>query len=173
MMKVKTEKTFLLTDFSGAISEPRWHAINDEVMGGESQGGPKVDAGQLLFTGVTSLENNGGFSSIRTDDCDYDLSEYSKLLLRVKGDGRIYQVRLYTDASYGQSRIAYAATFPTVAGEWAEPEINFHELKPTFRGRDLAGPAFNASKVEQLGFLIADKQAGPFRLAVDWVRSST
>ncbi len=42
--------------------------VNDGVMGGLSKGDPAVSKQQkLVFKGGISLENNGGFSSIRTN----------------------------------------------------------------------------------------------------------
>jgi monofunctional biosynthetic peptidoglycan transglycosylase len=42
---------------------------------------------------------------------------------------------------------------------------------PTFRGRELHDvPPIEAGAIRQLGFLIADKQGGPFRLEVDWIK---
>lgn len=63
-----------LIHFDDSAGEPRWVAVNDGVMGGRSTGGPEVAAGQLRFTGVLSLENNGGFSSVRTVGRDFDFT---------------------------------------------------------------------------------------------------
>jgi len=165
------DETRTLMDFSGAASEPRWQAINDGVMGGESEGGPTISEGILDFRGSISLANNGGFSSIRARGKPYDLSEAANLLLRVNGDGRTYQIRLYTNARHRDSRIAYAAAFPTTAGQWTEVRIPFSELEPTFRGQTLQAPPFDAGRIEEIGFLIADKQQGPFHLSVDWIKA--
>ena len=55
-----------LFDFSGSAAEPGWTAVNDGVMGGVSRGGAKLIDGSLHFRGILSLDNNGGFSSIRS-----------------------------------------------------------------------------------------------------------
>lgn len=170
-MKVKTEKTFLLTDFSGATPKPGWHAINDGVMGGESCGGPTVQDNQLVFAGQISLENNGGFSSVKSRGHKFDLSNYQTLRLRVKGDGRRYQLRLYTGACYGDSPIAYSAEFATQAGEWTEPCVPISQLNPRCRGRELAGPPLDAEHIEAIGLLLADKRSGAFELRVEWIRA--
>jgi NADH dehydrogenase [ubiquinone] 1 alpha subcomplex assembly factor 1 len=45
-------------------------------------------------------------------------------------------------------------------------------LVPTFRGRVLSGePPLDPAKVTSVGFLIADKQDGPFRLEVAWIKT--
>lgn len=160
-----------LMDLNDPGSTPTWHAINDGVMGGESRGGPQVVDGRLLFAGHISLANNGGFASIRAREQHHDLSAADSVLLRVKGDGRSYQFRLYTGAHYQGSRIAYATTFATLADTWLDLRLHFSQLQPTVRGRRLSGPAFDASDVVEMGFLLADKHEGAFQLCIDWIRA--
>ena len=76
----------VLFDFAedGAGSEVTWRAVNDGVMGGLSEGDLELRDGVLNFSGVLSLENNGGFSSLRTVDGRFDLSAYDGVVLRVK-----------------------------------------------------------------------------------------
>ncbi|MEC8861134.1 MAG: CIA30 family protein [Pseudomonadota bacterium] len=163
----QTPDTVLL-DFSNSVPQTNWRAIDDEVMGGRSNSAPDIANGCLHFSGVLSLENNGGFASIRAHH-QQDLSKLHGVMLCACGDGRRYQFRLYTDASYQGSRIAYSFGFDTVEGQWLEIPIPFSGLKPVFRGRNLPGPVFDAAKVEQIGFLLADKQVGSFHLAVAWI----
>ncbi|MEX0738955.1 MAG: CIA30 family protein [Pseudohongiella sp.] len=160
-----------LMDFSDPACAAKWHAINDGVMGGQSRGGPHVIDGQLHFTGCISLANNGGFASIRARQQHHDLSSADSVLLRVKGDGRSYQFRLYTSAHVGSSRIAYATTFKSIDNAWLELRLGFSQLKPTIRGRTLSGPAFNPAGVEEIGFLLADKSEGDFHLCIDWIKT--
>ena len=66
-----------------------WQTVLDGVMGGVSTG--RIAAGEggtLRFTGELSLENNGGFSQIRTAVAEGTFEGASGLVLRVKGDGR-------------------------------------------------------------------------------------
>src|SRR6476646_2092127 len=56
-----------LFDFTGADAVKDWQTINDGVMGGVSEGKFKItDKKALEFFGTLSLENNGGFASVRT-----------------------------------------------------------------------------------------------------------
>lgn len=159
-----------LMTFSGSADEPSWTAVNDGVMGGLSQGGPKIAEGQLFFSGTLSLANNGGFSSVRTTGRGYDLSGATAMILRVKGDGRTYQLRLATNARIRFSAVSYSADFPTAAGQWTEVRIPFDRLVPTFRGERLSGPPLDLAKVREIGLLIGDKREGAFALVVDWIK---
>jgi len=157
-----------LMDFSES-DQIRWYAVNDSVMGGLSQGAPQRLDGQLRFSGVLSLANNGGFSSVRTDNQSFDLSDIEALRLRVKGDGRSYQLRLATDARFRGSPVSYGASFSTEADHWIEVRIPLESLKPSYRGYQLDGPTLNPSRVREIGLLIGDKREGPFTLLVDWI----
>lgn len=157
-----------LMDFKTKTEAPEWFSVNDGVMGGLSKGMADIKHGSLHFRGDLSLENNGGFSSIRTAG-DYDFSGKKTMVMRVKGDGRTYQLRLATDARYRGSAVSYGAEFETKKGRWIEVKIPFESLSPSWRGNKLDGPAFDASEVEEIGILIGDKKPGRFTLELDWI----
>jgi monofunctional biosynthetic peptidoglycan transglycosylase len=158
-----------LIQFDGSATEPRWVAVNDGVMGGRSQGGPAMVDGHLQFRGDLSLANNGGFSSTRTVGQTFDFSGASTAVLRVRGDGRPYQLRLATDARFRGITVSYGGEFATVAGKWIEVRVPLASLEPTAHGMQLRGPPFDPARVREIGLLIADGREGPFALDVDWI----
>ena len=164
-------KAVTLFDFSGATNEPGWTAVNDGVMGGVSRGGAKLVDGSLHFRGILSLENNGGFSSIRSGGTTRDLSAAQAIVLRVKGDGRTYRLQLATNALFRRSRISYQAEFPTRIGSWVEVRVPLTALIPQFRGQTLAGPPLDRTRIEEIGVSLADGNPGAFSLEVDWIRA--
>ena len=106
----------LLTDFTSGSADLGWYVLNDNVMGGRSEGTFKEEEGTLIFTGDTN-PRGGGFSSIRTQTIELDLSGQSGIRLRVKGDGRRYTWRLTTDARWRGRQVAYWADFETRKGD--------------------------------------------------------
>lgn len=167
-----TPATFVtLFDFSGSAAEPGWTAVNDGVMGGVSRGGAKLVDGSLHFRGILSLDNNGGFSSIRSGGPSRDLSAAQVIVLRVKGDGRRYRLQLATDAQYRRSRISYQAEFPTQVGAWLEVRVPLATLVPMFRGQTLSGPKLDCSRIEEVGVSLADGNPGAFALEIDWIKA--
>ena len=158
-----------IISFDDSPNQPRWIAVNDGVMGGRSLGGPAVADGVLQFRGELSLANNGGFSSIRTVGQGFDLSGARAVVLRVRGDGRPYQLRLATDARFRGAAVSYGGEFATKAGQWIEVRVPLDALVPTVRGYRLDGPPFDPARVREIGLLIADKREGPFALDVDWI----
>jgi monofunctional biosynthetic peptidoglycan transglycosylase len=148
-----------------------WNTIDDTVMGGVSRSRMSMTPDATgVFSGELSLENGGGFTSVRTFVSDVDLSGYSGLEIRVKGDGRIYQLRLRTNREF--DGVAYRARFATEDGTWTTVRIPFNTFEPTFRGRKVTGaPPLDASLIRQLGLLLSDAQEGDFRLELEWVRA--
>ena len=158
-----------LVDFSADNENARWRIINDGVMGGLSQSSfILTSTDTAVFSGKLSLENNGGFASVRRLPHRYGLTAYSGVALRIKGDGRTYQLRLRTNDNF--DGIAYRAEFKTTPGEWITVKIPFKSFIPTFRGRRVANaPELQQENITQIGFLIADKQVKPFRLEIDGI----
>ena len=156
----------VLFDFTDG--EPAWYTVNDDVMGGISQSVVNVDneSGRLYFSGNVSLENNGGFASLRSQWSSYDLSLYDGLLLRVRGDGNLYRLRIRTETT--GSEIAYTGLFATEAETWQEIYLPFSEMVPLYRGFivDRAGP-IDPSSIRSFGLMVTDKQEGDFSLEVD------
>lgn len=161
----------LLFQFSGSDGDGAWGAVNDDVMGGVSRGGARIIDGVLHFRGILSLENNGGFSSVRSSGPTRDLSGATAIVLRVRGDGRTYRLQLATNASFRGARISYQAPFATRRGEWTEVVVLLDSLEPRFRGQKLRGPALDRSRIEEFGLSLSDGNPGSFALEVDWIRS--
>ena len=170
-LKTPPPPAVILFDFSATAAEPAWIAVNDGVMGGVSRGGARLSDGRLLFKGVLSLENNGGFSSIRSGGPTRDLSAAKVIVLRVKGDGRTYRLQLATNAEFRRSRISYQAVFPTKAGAWTEVAVPLASLIPQFRGQKLSGPPLDRTRIEEIGLSLSDGNPGPFALEIDWIRA--
>ncbi len=158
--------------FEDQPDAPKWTVVNDGVMGGLSKGSLEMADGKLFFSGTLSLENNGGFSLVETSGSRWDLSDATGLRIRVKGDGRTYQLRLGTDALTRGDRIAYSADFDTQAGEWVERVIPFNSLRATHHGESIEAPPVNTANIEQIGILIGDKRPGPFQIQVDWIAAA-
>lgn len=156
--------------FDFAAGEPGWYTVDDNVMGGNSQSDVQVGAesGLLTFAGKVSLENNGGFASTRSQEASYNLGMFDGIVLRVRGDGKAYRFRVYTEAT-GRD-VAYTAIFETEADSWIEVYIPFSDMVPLYRGFvvNRAGP-LNSAQISSFGLMIAEKQQGEFRLEVDWI----
>jgi monofunctional biosynthetic peptidoglycan transglycosylase len=145
------------------MSAEPWRAINDGVMGGVSAGRMLATEHGLRFEGELSLDNNGGFASVRRL-VGQDLAGMRGVRIEVRGDGRSYQARFRQDGRF--DGVAWRAAFETT-GWWQTVELDFGAFEPVFRGRRVpqAGPLV-AADIRQFGFMLADGKAGPFRLDI-------
>ncbi|MEL7447923.1 MAG: CIA30 family protein [Pseudomonadota bacterium] len=158
-----------ITDFTDG-TDLQWYVLNDNVMGGRSDGDFAVQPNRLTFFGRTNT-NGGGFSSIRTGPLSLDLSEYTGLRLRVMGDGRRYTWRLATDARWRGRQVSFWAEFDTQEGAWTTVELPFESFEAKFRGYQLEGPPPDPARIAGMGLMIYDKQDGPFEMRVESVEA--
>lgn len=152
--------------FDSAASVTDWYAIDDAVMGGVSRSRLRHDAaGHAVFEGVLSLDNRGGFASVRSRPRDLGAAGAVAYLLEARGDGRRYKLNLRTDDAF--DGMNYQAEFEPPAGAWASVRLPLDAFAPTFRGRHVPGaPPLDPARLRQVGLLIADRQAGSFSLDV-------
>ena len=160
-----------LFDFTAADAAQGWRAVNDGVMGGVSTGTVHITKEHALrFAGTLSLENNGGFASIWSAGRARDLRDFDGLHVRVRGDGRRYWSTMRTDFPIAAG--SYRREFGTTPETWIEVFLPFAEYGASSYGQPVAGaPVMNRSHVAALGFLLADKKAGPFMLDVAWIKA--
>ena len=153
-----------LYDFNKESNLTPWQVVDDIVMGGESIGSLKLnDDGNAVFKGTISLENYGGFSSIRYSFDAMKIADYSKFIIYLKGDGKRYQFRAKENERDYYSHIYYFET----NNDWQRIEIPFNEMYATFRGRKLDMDNFSGKQLEQIGFLIGNKKTENFQLEID------
>lgn len=159
-----------IASFEDAKSLDSWISVNDGVMGGISEGGFKLsDKASLVFSGKLSLENNGGFASIRMKPTKLDLGDTKGIAIEARGDGRTYWVDLRIKDQ--PSATSYRAYLPTTAGEWTVTKLSFDDFKLQAYGMGVPSKALDPELIHSVGFTIADKKAGAFNLEVKTVKA--
>lgn len=165
------EKERMLFEFGGKDSAKQWGTVNDGVMGGRSDGRFKINEdNKMEFYGTLSLENNGGFASVRSKPKELELSADDSIVVRLRGDGREYYFNLYEPSD--RIAFSYRAAFKTKAGEWIEVPLPIRDFYATSFGRRVQ-TRLDPSQINSVGFLLSDKKAGPFKLEVEWVKVIT
>ena len=164
MLFVHQDDSNVIFDSTNADSSPKWYVVNDGVMGGLSEGSIKLNnEGNLEFKGYVTTDNNGGFSSIRSAFDKKDVSQYSYIVLKVKGDGKAYQFRIKKD--YYQ-RYTYINSFKT-SGEWQLIKLRLADFYPGFRGYQLDRPNYAGDTMAEIGILIGNKRKESFQLQIE------
>ena len=159
-----------LFDFPAADAAKQWQAVNDGVMGGVSDGKFRItDDKTMEFFGTLSLENNGGFASVRSKARKLGLETGDTLVAKVRGDGREYTLNLYPNRS--RTAFSYRATVKTEKDQWIEIRVPLNQFEATSFGRVVrgAGPV-KPEEITSMGVLLGDKKAGPFRMEIEWIK---
>ena len=144
-----------------------WNIVNDSVMGGRSQATLKlINNTYANFKGYLSLQNNGGFSSIRAY-YPPDLTNVKSIVLKVRGDGRKYNFGIRGNT---ESWASYTHSFDTVEGEWNEIELKIDDFYPVYRGYTLKNmPQLSEVIIKEIGIMLSDKIEGSFSIDIDWI----
>ena len=160
-----------LSKQNGKLSKLNWKVVNDTVMGGRSSSRWTSNSSAFIFEGNLSLENNGGFASIRCELKNNDLSNEDGIYLKVKGDGRKYQFRIQSKVSRWAN---YSKEFKTKKDLVQTFYLPFKDFKPSWRGRRLNNlPTLKGEDVVGIGFLLGDKIQGKFKLEIIEVGATT
>lgn len=161
----------LIYNFENPSQIKHWRPINDTVMGGVSNSSVAIiDKNTLHFHGNVSLDNNGGFASMRTYGPIFNLKEYEGIIFRVKGDGKRFYFNLRNTFEWRTPNFRMA--FETTKNEWITVKIPFDKLKAVVFGRPYSrNISFDSSNIVSMGVLIADKQVGSFEMKIDWIKA--
>ena len=158
-----------MIDFTEPGAADAWAAVDDVVMGGVSRSALRSSPEGAIFEGRLSTIEGGGFASVRSPEGAFALQDAAGLLLRVRGDGKRYVVRLFTK----DTDAAYEAPFKSTSS-WTEPRIPFGEFRAVWRGREVPdAPPLEPAHVTQVGLMIKDEQVGAFRLELSYINAYT
>lgn len=159
LLTLTTAHAMTLIDFTQAADRAGFFVINDGVMGGVSTSRVSVADGALIFEGVVSLENNGGFASCRGPVAIP--AGRRTLAVSVRGDGRRYRLTLKRDDAPGTPQ--YQASF-VAPRDWQTLRFAPGDFVASLRGRRVDAPPLRFEEMRAVGLLIADRQAGAFRI---------
>ncbi|MEY4180044.1 MAG: hypothetical protein RLY70_3618 [Planctomycetota bacterium] len=161
------EQTQSLFRFAGVESAREWQAVNDGVMGGVSEGRFTISERKTLeFFGTLSLENNGGFASVRSRAKKLGLQAGDTVVAKIRGDGREYSLNLYLNRPL--IAFSYRATVVTKKDEWIEVRVPLDRFEATSFGRVMKNAGtVKPEEVNSLGFMLSDKKPGSFRLEIE------
>jgi hypothetical protein len=144
-----------------------WFVVNDTVMGGVSTGQVVWEDDALVFTGDLSLDNNGGFASVRSPLLDPAAvavwADRDGMRVEVGGDGRAWTVEVRMDLDDNGGWISEISTstddFVVVDVPWAsfEPVTRFLDPRETTEPLDPA-------RIVSVAFYLVDGIEAPFRL---------
>ena len=153
----------IIYDFSKMENLDGWYVVDDGVMGGRSKGKLKVENGDTgVFSGKISLENYGGFSSIRYYTGELNVKQNKYVTVILSGDNKYYQLRIRSSRN---DRHVYTKKFFAKDG-WQEIRVPLDSMEPYFRGQRLRMSNFDKKYISEIGFLIGNKVRENFELKI-------
>ncbi len=138
-----------------------WHALNDTIMGGRSQGQCLVGPAGLVFEGEVIAEG-GGFISCRSPVLSppLDLSAHEGLELELSGEGRRFKLAVGCADGVGgltaliPGGLRWVFEFPTEREGATTVRVPFVQLRASVRAKPVGLPLrFQAARVNRLQLL--------------------
>lgn len=161
----------LLYNFGKDSKTHNWQIINDGVMGGRSNSSARIVEDYLVFAGTISLENNGGFASLRGPIGRFDLSAYDYCEIRFKSnDGRKYELLLENDLVFYLPK--YRSTFSSESDQWVTAILPLKDFEISRMGYTVGSGLSPTQRkdIKRIGIILADKKKGEFELLIDYIR---
>jgi NADH dehydrogenase [ubiquinone] 1 alpha subcomplex assembly factor 1 len=159
----------LLLNASLMKTENKWRVVNDGVMGGLSSSKAFVEDDKIIFSGNVSLENNGGFASLRSPVKDYNFEKYNGIEIKIKGDGKQYSISM-KETTYFTGQF-YTESFETKPDEWITVKLPFDQFNLYYFGKETnSKKKIPLRNIKEISLLIGDKQEGNFRAEIEYLR---
>jgi NADH dehydrogenase [ubiquinone] 1 alpha subcomplex assembly factor 1 len=162
------ESNAAVFSFASDADVRRWNVVNDTVMGGVSSGELTWVDDAMVFTGELSLDNNGGFASVRSPLVDSSVAarwaERSGLVIEARGDGRSWAVEVRTGSASG----GWIATVTPPVDVFASIEVPWRDFTPVTRFLDPrpTDEPLDPSRITLIALYLVDGIEGSFSLEV-------
>lgn len=147
-----------------------WCVVVDGVMGGKSQGTIEYTNNSIVFSGNVSLENNGGFTSIRTKEQTFDLSKYDTVIIKYRSTGQDFSFYLNRYKKHFEPK--FRTHLPITNNVWKEVMTPLKDFKIVTLGKEMAGMITKEdfASIIKLGFISSIKAATNFSLEIDYIK---
>jgi hypothetical protein len=147
-----------------------WVMISDSVMGGVSKSKLEYTENTMILSGDISLDNFGGFASVKTAFGKYDLSQFKGVKIKYKSTNQKFAFTLEDNKNWTLPN--YKGNFySSKADIWEEKTIYFNDFKEYQVGEPTGKKLNDANlkNVVRMGIITTEKKEGPFSIEVDYV----
>ena len=154
---------------SNTEGDAGWYIINDGVMGGQSIGQGELKEESVLFKGVISLKNNGGFASMRSPFGRVDLSNFEQIKIRYRATGEPCKIMLESSRQFWQPYLAQRLD-PTES-EWRTVRFELDALQQ-YRLAQPTGRTATQNVLKDIirvGIMTDSKNESAFEIEIDYI----
>lgn len=157
-------------DFGITKEGINWYVVNDGVMGGLSDSDAFLQENSLLFKGNVSLDNNGGFVSLRCPYGDMDFSKFKTVSIKYKNAGQNFAFQLETERMF--FRPNYKVLLADSENEWTTASFKLEDFKEYVMGKANGNEitSIKLANVIRFGFINYGKKAGDFEFEIDYIK---
>ena len=158
-----------MIDFTNKEKVGDWYIVNDGVMGGLSKGNASIGKDGLLFYGTVSLDNNGGFTSLRSPYSNFSLGQYTSVEIkyRSKGVRQAFQMEVDRRFYLPNYKIPLQNT-----EDWTIVRVQLEEVQQ-YRMGSKTGRSLDIdtlADIIRVGYITNEKRAGDFAFEVAYVK---
>lgn len=154
----------------GTQKQSDWFVVNDGVMGGLSNGSINYKEDSFEFKGTVSLENNGGFASVRSSFKEFNLGNYKEVELRYRLSGLDFAVTLANSKRWYNPN--YKANLDNTNGDWKTIRIPLLDFEQYQVGK-ATGYTIDRnilSNIIRISIISNQKKEVSFELEVDYIK---
>ncbi len=155
---------------SGQNQVNNWVLISDNIMGGISKSKLEYTQNTMILTGNISLDNFGGFASVKTEFGKYDISQFKGIKIKFKSTNQKFAFTLEDSKNwtFPNFKGAFTSTKPNT---WEEKIILFKDFKEYQIGEPTGEKLLesNLKKIVRMGIITTEKKEGPFTIEVDYI----
>jgi NADH dehydrogenase [ubiquinone] 1 alpha subcomplex assembly factor 1 len=157
-------------DFGEEKKGRYWSVVNDGVMGGLSRGSKKLTKNSLLFKGNVSLDNNGGFSSLRRSFSEFDISNFEYVEIKYRSSG------ISLALTFAVSRRWYVPNYKVsldrTSSKWKTITLKLTDLRKYYIGKAMNEKLKKETLKEiiRIGFITDEKKYGDFEFEIDYIK---
>jgi NADH dehydrogenase [ubiquinone] 1 alpha subcomplex assembly factor 1 len=155
---------------SGKNQINNWVMISDNIMGGVSKSKLEYTENTMILTGTLSLDNFGGFASVKTRFGQYDISPFQGVKIKFKASNQKFAFTL-EDNNIWTFPNYKGAFFSTKPNTWEEKIVYFKDFKEYQIG-EATGKTLKESSLKnmvRMGTITTEKKEGPFSIEIDYI----
>ena len=165
-----TTQDAIKIDFGKEKEGKYWRVINDGVMGGLSKGTKRLTTNSMLFKGIVSLDNNGGFSSLRYPFSDKNISKCNEIEIRYRSAGISLAFTIAVSRRWYIPN--YKIRLDKTLSKWTTKTIRLTDLRKHYIGKPM-NETLNKKTLKEIvriGFITDEKKYGDFEFEIDYIK---
>ena len=145
-----------------------WVILSDNVMGGLSEAQLKYETTSIIVKGFVSLENRGGFVSIKSTFGKVNLSQYKTVKIKFRSTNQKYSFTLENSRRWYEASYKHDFKAKEI-NKWETVSLNLTDFIEEVIGEPTGNKTSNKilEGIVRIGISTNEKREGPFELEIE------